>query len=92
MPPGDVALTSAPERPGLALQVEAAGDFQPLHRNATTPPMASAWPSRPMAVRPTMAFCAAGLLRMAALLKSVTMPPGATVLARMPRGPYSRAT
>ena len=36
--------------------------------------------------------CSLALERIAPPAKSVITPPGATVLARMPRGPYSTAT
>jgi hypothetical protein len=53
-----------------------------LQRNATTPPMSSGAPMRPRAVCALMKSCNCGLLRIAALAKSVSMPPGATVFAR----------
>src|SRR6476620_1110554 len=62
-----------------------------LHRKATTPPMSSAVPTLPNGDKDANRSFICGLLRIAALLKSVSIGPGATTLARIPFGPSSFA-
>src|SRR6476620_3769647 len=63
-----------------------------VQRNATTPPISSAWPTRPSGVNELKRFLISGLLLITALLKSVSIGPGATTLARIPLAPSSLAT
>src|SRR6185295_7832023 len=62
-----------------------------VQRKATTPPMSSARPTRPRGDKELRRFFISGLLRIVALLKSVSIGPGATTLTRIPFGPNSFA-
>ena len=62
-----------------------------VHKNATTLPISSACPTPPKGdIVPKKPFIC-GVLRTAALLKSVSTGPGATTLGRIPLAPNSFA-
>ena len=63
-----------------------------VHKNATTLPISSAFATLPNGVCAVRKPCICGLFLIAALLKSVSTGPGATILDRIPRLPYSFAT
>ena len=63
-----------------------------VHKKATTLPISSACPTRPSGVWLAKKPFICGLFLMAALLKSVSIGPGATTLHRIPLDPYSFAT